>query len=310
MPRWPHLACCPDNFEDLADVLFVVGGQRMPAPSQFLAAASKMMQSLMCDSQTFSKEQPLVLDQQLEGFSEADLQTFLNHVYLNSEIASPAAADAVIKVADLFDASKLMEKAVTYLEEVPGGNMFATSDDVMHWLLLAERFKLASFLKRFANHAAIRYKDVCGDPRFKQLGAVALQAIIHGVHLLTELHPGLSHKQDPYCYCGANPADYQNGAAHEVGVSETHVRQWYMCKKTHQFGESDRSEDCTDRTVLCPGHQGSWSWNLQRHVWQLNGKPAAVTKVLPANILELAELIGRPSCCTSENLKGNRSPQW
>lgn len=208
MPRWPHLASCPDTFEDLADVLFVVGGQRMPAHSQFLAAASKMMQSLMSDSQTFSKEQPLVLDQQLQGFSEADLQTFLNHVYLNSEIASPAAADAILKLADLFDASKLMEKAITYLEEVPGGNMFATSDDVMHWLLLAERFKLASFLMRCANHAAIRYKDVCGDPRFKQLGPAALQAIVQGVYLLTELHPGLSHKQGTgYSrYSGANPA--------------------------------------------------------------------------------------------------------
>ena len=34
MPTWSHLASCPDNFEDLADVVFVVGGQRMPAYSQ------------------------------------------------------------------------------------------------------------------------------------------------------------------------------------------------------------------------------------------------------------------------------------
>ena len=165
----------------------------MPAHSHFLAAASKLMQSLVCDSHTFSREQPLVLDEQLRGFFEADLQTFLNHIYLNPEVDSPAAADALLKVADLFDATKLMEKAITYLEEVPGGNMFATTDDILRWLLLAERFDLTSFLKKCANHAAMQYKDVCNDPRFHQLSPAALHAILHGVHLLTELHPGLQH---------------------------------------------------------------------------------------------------------------------
>ena len=140
----------------------------MPAHSQLLAAASRIIQNLMLDSHTFSREQPLVLDQQLRGFSETDLQTFLNHVYLNSDLASPAAAHALLKVADLFDAKKVMETAITCLEKVPAGNVFATTDDVLHWLLLAERFNLASLLKKSANHAAMRYKDVCNDPRFHQ----------------------------------------------------------------------------------------------------------------------------------------------
>ena len=90
-------------------------------------------------------------------------------MYLSPEVDSPAATDALLKVADLLDAKKLLEKAVTYLKGAPGGNMFATTHDVLRWLLLAKQFNLASFLEKRANHAAIRYKDVCGDPRFKQL---------------------------------------------------------------------------------------------------------------------------------------------
>lgn len=40
-------------------------------------------------------------------------------------------------------------------------------------------------------------------------------------------------------------------------------------------------------------------WTLQGQFWQLDSKPITVTKVVPANVLELADLIGRPPCCTT-----------
>ena len=272
----------------------------MPAHSQFLAAASKMMQSLMCDCHMFSREQPLVLDEQLRGFSEADLQIFLNHVYLNTEVDSTAAADALLKVADLFDATKLMEKATTYLEEVPGSNMFANSSEVLRWLLLAERFNLALFLKKCANHAALQCKDVCSDARFHQLSPAALHAILQRVHLLTELYPGLQHGQSSHILC--YPADYQSGAVPVVDVSSRHVTQSYMCRAV-------RMPHYNQVTALCGKHSGSWTWNLQSRVWQLDSKPTIVTRVLPGSVLELADLIGRPPCCTtSTDGKQWRSP--
>ena len=200
MPRWPHLASCPDNFEDFADVVFVVGGQRLPAHSQYLAATSKLMQTLLHDAHTFSKQQPLILDQQLRAFSQEDLQTFVVHVYLNPEVDSAAAAEALLEVADLFDASKLMEKAVAYLEEnsvefCSVESIFASPDDILHWLMLAEYYKLPSLLKRCANHAAICYRDVCTHPNFDQLEGTALKAILQGMHLLRQLHPKLIQQQ-------------------------------------------------------------------------------------------------------------------
>ncbi len=191
MPRWLHLASCPDGFEGFADVMFVVGGQSLPAHSQYLASHSKLMQSLMRASPSFNKEQPLILDQQLQAFSQGDLQIFLNHVYLNAGVASSAEADALLKVADFFDAAKLMEKSVAYLQEASGEDIFATNEDTMRWLLLAEQFKLPGFLTMCANQAAINFKQVRDDPRFGQLGVAALNSVLRGVHLLTNVYPGV-----------------------------------------------------------------------------------------------------------------------
>ena len=67
MPKWPHLSSCPDNFEDFADVLFVVGNEQLPAHSQYLAGHSKLMQHMMREATAFSQNQPLVLDRQLQN---------------------------------------------------------------------------------------------------------------------------------------------------------------------------------------------------------------------------------------------------
>lgn len=88
MSQWPHLHSCPENFEDFADIIMVVGSQRIPAHSQYLAGHSKLMQSLMRDSLPFSTAKPLVLDQQLQGFAASDLQSFLIQVYLQVYLSS------------------------------------------------------------------------------------------------------------------------------------------------------------------------------------------------------------------------------
>ena len=299
MPRWPHLTSCPENFEDFADVVFVVGDQQFPAHSQCLASHSKLMQTLMRDSASFSKDKPLVLDQQLQTFSQQDLQTFLNHVYVSSDLSSSAEAHALLRVADMFDAGKLMGVAVSYLESASGDDMFATTEGILHWLLFAERFNLPLFLKKCANHAAIHYQDVSADPSFDQLNPSALKAVLNAVHALTSLYPAVGRGPKfrligPHNYKFFSSTDSQPARAPDSDTSELSAEQTYMCKYCVQFQQLNGDEV----QHACSGHHGRWDWHLQKQLWQLTGNPAVSTKVLPRNALELADLIGSAPVCT------------
>ena len=160
MSRWPHLARCPDNFEDFADVFFVLGDQRLPVHSQYLASHSKLMQNMMREAPGFSKDRPLVLDRQLEAFAPNDLQLFLNHIYLSPAISAVPEAHALVQLADLFDAGQLMHKAVEYLEEASADELFSSKDTILHWLLLAERYRLTALMAKCANQAAFHFSEV------------------------------------------------------------------------------------------------------------------------------------------------------
>lgn len=306
MPHWSHLASCPEGFEDFADVVFIVGNERLPAHSQYLASYSKLMQALMRDSPTFSKNNPLVLEQQLRAFAREDIQTFLDHVYLIRGVSSSAEAYALLRLADLFDAAKLMGKAMEYLEAASPEDMFVDKEAILRWLLLAERFDLASFMRKCANHAAIHYQEVCKDPQFHQLGTSALKAVMRALHLLIDLYPGLQSVAPSQNYEFGGSTTYFDAPpmrsavfstldiAH-IGGSVMHVQQHYMCK-TSQLVTSNNKPVVPCAT--CPGHIGTWSWNLQKQMWQLQSNQAIVTKSLPRNVLDLADLIGEPPCHT------------
>ena len=265
------------------------------------------MQALMRDSPTFSKDNPLILGQQLQAFAREDIQTFLDHVYLNRDVRSPAEAHALLRLADLFDAAKLLGKAVEYLEAASPEDMFVDKEAILRWLLLAERFDLLSFMRKCANHAAIHYQEVCKDPKFHQLGTSALKAVMRALHLLTKLYPGLDSaapcqrgnflgiQQTPYFADPLmRPATFSTIESARIDGSVMHVQQHYMCKASHMFVTSDnKTGDCC---VTCPGHKGTWGWNLQKQMWQLQSNQAVLTKSLPRNVLDLADLIGEPPC--------------
>lgn len=336
MVQWAHLAGCSHDCANLADIVFVVGDVRMPAHSQRLAATSKVISALLRDSHTFSAKQPLVLEQQLQTFSVDELQTFLNHIYLDADLDSPAAAEALVRIADFYDATTLLEKADVFLSEVTGSILFARPSDVLHWILLTDRHELPLLLNKCASQAAMCYRDLCTDARFDELGVHSLKKILQGVQVLTELYPGLASSSlpgshyDGYDYftptqdlyaecgttklnsaqvceflpkywsrrsgCGANRKHFQGAVIHHVGGPAAQVTQAYMCKTT-----SVRMYfPCTVAAHLCPGHCGSWSWHIQRHVWQLDSNPAITTKNLPETVVELAQLIGSPPCCQDE----------
>ena len=296
MSRWPHLACCPENFEDFADVILVVREQRLPAHSQYLASHSKLLQNIMRDSSTFSKDAPLVLDRQLEGFAASDLQTFLNQVYLATVIRSVADAQGLLRIADLFDAAKLVGKAIAYLEETSAQDLFASSSTILQWLLLAERYNMTSFMRRCAVHAAIAYQEVSKDADFRNLGSSALRAVMQGLHQLTEVYPGFLSAQDRQRpRFGFDAASFAVAKPPSVAVSQLHVSQTYMCKYSKLIPlPGDLNAKVHQH---CVGHCVSWDWNLGKQMWQLMSNPNVVTKVLPENVLELANLIGSLQLC-------------
>lgn len=289
MPRWPHLSACPDNFEDFADVLFVVGNEQLPAHSQYLAGHSQLMQHMMREATAFSKNQPLVLDRQLQSFTRAELQTFLDHVYLSPAVGSITDAQALVKVADMFDAAKLMSNAVSYLEKASPDELFGSKDTIVRWLLLAEKYNLTSLLTKCARQAALRYTEVRSAAQFSELGVTALKIIMDSLHLLTTVHPGV---RLPDVSSGSlSPPDFAEVHPQQIPVSAMRVQQVYMCKCTFKC-KIPNGHNPYDGHGVCCGHFGTWDWNLQQQMWQLVSNAAIVTKVLPRDILELAELLG------------------
>ena len=318
MSQWPHLKECPENFEDFSDIIMVVGGQRIPAHSQYLAGHSKLMQNLMRDSLPFSKVKPLILDQQLQGFAACDLQSFLNQVYLSPVITSATEAHALLRLADFFEAAKLMAKAVAYLEEAATDDLSASDDAVLTWLLLAERFNLKSVMKRSSNLAAIQYAKVCQDARFSQLGVAALKAVVANLHTLADVYPavlsqapvpkasvlhalfmatvGLDRVVTPFGYepLPEGVAAYVTPTVAQIAESELHVQQSYKCKASVGYVQETKTFEKPKGNgyTVCPGHVGTWDWNWDKQTWELNSDPNIVTKVLPSNVLDLATLLG------------------
>ena len=95
------------------------------------------------------------------------------------------------------------------------------------------------------------------------------------------------------------PAAFMIGGSVDIaqlGGSILHVQQHYMCKGSHLVdSDNERGVCCT----TCAGHKGSWSWNLQKQMWQLQSNQAVLTKSLPRNVLDLADLIGELKCHTN-----------
>ena len=160
------------------------------------------MQNMIRECSPFSKDQPLVLDQQLQLLAASDLQCVLKQVYLNPEVGSASEAHALIRVADLFDAAKLLSKATTYLEEATPDNLFVSKDSIVSWLCLAEQFGLTTFMTKCANQAALHYTKVKSAAKFNQLGPSALKAIMKGLHLLTCVYPSVPVRLQEDIYGG------------------------------------------------------------------------------------------------------------
>lgn len=276
-----HLAACPEGFEDFADMILVVNGHRLPAHSQILASHSKLIQSLLRDCPTFNKDQPLILDQQLQHLEQRDVQTFLDHTYNRREISSNADAQALLKVADCFESGQLMTKSLDYL--FTADDLFADQHSILDWLQLAERLNILDFVTKCAGYAAIHFDQVCKDARYLHLGNASLRAIATQLHLLTKLHPELKERKPEY----SNMARLQSKTRCQPNNSPPSVQLGYTCK-----------------TAGCNGHAGTWLWHLEKQTWQLRGNEAVSVKILPRTSLELSSLVDIPICSAANASEG------
>ena len=171
----PYLGSCPSGFVDMADVVLVVNGKRLPAHSQFLASQSRLFESLLKDTgSTFSKVEPLIISSPLQTYREVDVVTFLRHVYKDQPLQSEQEAWDLLPIADQFDSPSLCGKAVLVIEAAQGNSLFSNSSkDVIAWWQLADRFNLHSFKSRCVKAVAQQFETLQHDARLLELKPAA-----------------------------------------------------------------------------------------------------------------------------------------
>ena len=176
-----YLGNCPDGFQDLADVMLVVGDQSLPAHSQYLASPSRLLFQLLLDCPSFSRQQPLIISRELEGYKLVDVQTFLRHTYKDTAVENGEEAWQLLQIADQFDSPSLMEKAVTFLDSSQGDSLLKPNcgpKGAVHWLQLAERFRLTKFSERCIKYVADNFHLLQHDSRLSELPVAACVSIM------------------------------------------------------------------------------------------------------------------------------------
>lgn len=172
----------------MADVIIMISGKKLPAHSQFLASQSRLFESLMrATDNTFSKAEPLTISTPLEGYQEADVMTFLRHVYKQQPLQSEKEAWGLLPIADQFDSPSLTGKAIEIIEAAQGDSLFSHSDkDVLDWWHLAERFNLQSFKARCVTAVAQHFETLQHDARLLQLKPAAALALMKALQQVVQ----------------------------------------------------------------------------------------------------------------------------
>lgn len=161
----------PEGFVDLADLLLVVEGKELPAHSQFLANTSAVIHKMLHDCPAYSKQQPLVIEEAFKGYKAADMQTFLQHVYVSKKVVKAEEAVQLLMAADQFECPGLRQRAVHFLEDPKEHFLKPTCEDggILFWLQLAERFNTAGFAKRCVSFISQHWRELQHDSRMLQL---------------------------------------------------------------------------------------------------------------------------------------------
>ena len=176
------------GYQDFADLIFVVESERLPVHSQLLARESRMIADLLRSfDQPPTWQKPYVFEMgTLFECDAAELLLFLSVVYRESAApATLAEACAVHRLADFFNAPRLLESASTYLQQRPDKLLTVTvgKDSPVRWLLVAERLRLHDFAQTCTKFIALNFNTRCVDPRLKDLPAPMLLDLLQEVHM-------------------------------------------------------------------------------------------------------------------------------
>lgn len=183
MTAFPYFKFAPEGFADTADVKLVVGGQSLPAHSQFLASQSRFIHNMLqdlsiCGMGGTEKEQLVIPASMLSDFTVQDVQTFLCQVYnfSNQEPRSVAEAHQLLKLADRFDSVKLLKSCADYLRLRQNVLFQATTKEegALKWALLAEEHGFDDILREALKFIASNYAILQSDSRLGQLRSTTL----------------------------------------------------------------------------------------------------------------------------------------
>lgn len=152
----------PEGFVDLADHVLVVESKELPAHSHFLASTSAVIHKMLHDCPTYSKQQPLVIEEAFKGYKAPDMQTFLQHVYVSKKVLKAEEAVQLLMAADQLDCPGLRQRAVHFLEDPKEHFLKPTCEEggTLFWLQLTERFGTAGFAKRCVTFISEHWREL------------------------------------------------------------------------------------------------------------------------------------------------------
>lgn len=155
----------------MSDVTLIVGGNKYPAHSQFLASASVVFRQQLQDCPSCSNPEPSIIEEALKDYTAADIQTFLQHVYTNKTISRAEEAVQLLKAADQFNCARLRQRAVQFLEDPQQDFLRAScaENGALYWLQVAHRFSVPGFAKRCADFVSDHNQELQRDSRMQQL---------------------------------------------------------------------------------------------------------------------------------------------
>ncbi len=250
------------GFEESADVVLEVEGQSLPAHSQFLASQSHFFQNMLKDlSNDLRPSQKIIVPaSMLSSFKLQDVTTFLHQVYNCCSKAPESGAEAheLYRLADCFDAPKLMKNCLDYLmAQIEADLLFKGSteeDGVLKWVLFAKQYGLADLEREAIAFIVNGFADVSSDDRLPDLSLALRMQLLTGY---SKLGAASKHCQSSPCkledyhplrcrYCSAASCPGHVGHVYSECSSICMV----TCGKDPFYGTSQEVFDCLGE-ALC-----------------------------------------------------------
>ncbi len=190
MTSQPWFELASAGFQESADVSLEVEGQLLPAHSQFLAYQSRFFENMLKDlgDELRPAETIKVPASMLSSFTRQDVEAFLCQVYNCCSRAPESVEQAheMYRLADCFDAPKLMKTCVDYLMAQSDGLFKDSSeeDGVLKWVLLAQQYGLADLQRRAVAFIVNSSCNLPSDARLPELSPAVLLQLVQAYSVL------------------------------------------------------------------------------------------------------------------------------